>query len=116
VTRPARQRPSGNTGISLPAHVESLAPNQLTPAPAAAVTAEDSIKAPLSTRIPASLLEAARDAVIATAGHPDGVRSLAELVTVALQSKIAQLTAELNEGQPFPQRRGGAFRTGRPLG
>lgn len=126
MNRPARQRPAGVTGISLPVHVESLAPsqpaNEPSPRPSEQPTPSQtspsigsSLKEPLSTRIPAETLAIAKDAVLATAGHPDGVRSLAELVTIALEDKVAQLQRDLNYGQPFPTRRDGVFRTGRPI-
>jgi len=69
---------------------------------------------PLSTRVPQSTVAAARAAVMATAGHPDGCRSLADLITQAIDAKVAELAAQLNGGQPFPHPT--QFRAGRPLG
>lgn len=127
MSRIERQRPPVRPGMTLVAEVESMAPSQpvaASPAvpevaPAVEITqaaAVEDVKAPLSTRISQRTLDAARDAVIATSGHPLGVRSLAEFITVALEAKIEQLQNDLNGGEPFPARRGGTFRTGRPLG
>lgn len=86
----------------------SLAPG--TPA----VRTEEDVKESFSTRVPRSTLAAAKAAVMATAGQTGGCRSLADLITQAVNSKVAELERQFNEGKPFPHP--GAFRTGRPLG
>lgn len=72
------------------------------------------MKESLSTRVPRSTLAAARAAVMATAGQPEGCRSLTDLITQAVDSKVAELEREFNGGQPFPDP--GSFRVGRPIG
>lgn len=125
MTKPARQRPgaTSDVGRRLQPSVEGLMPGanppappvQPSPAPRAPEdrTGED-VKESFSTRIPRSTLAAAKAAVMATAGQPGGCRSLADLITQAVNSKVAELEHQFNNGQPFPHP--GAFRTGRPLG
>jgi hypothetical protein len=72
------------------------------------------MKESLSTRVPRSTLAAARAAVMATAGQPEGCRSLTDLITQAVDSKVAELEREFNGGEPFPDP--GRFRIGRPIG
>lgn len=121
MTKPVRQRPDGNSevGRRLQPNVEGLMPqphepelaNQPDPKPP---TTTSEAKEAFSTRLPAATLAAARAAVLATAGQAGGCRSLADLVTLAVQDKVAALQNEFNAGQPFPKAAG--FRVGRPLG
>lgn len=124
MTKPTRQRPGATSdlGRRLQPNVEELMPGAPGPAPATAqptpgawppAAAED-VKESFSTRVPRSTLAAARAAVMATAGQPGGCRSLADLITQAVDSKVAELQRQYNDGRPFPNP--GAFRTGRPLG
>lgn len=121
MTKPSRQRPGATSDVGhrrLQPNVEGLMPGSAAATPAAAPTppapVEDDVKESFSTRVPRSTLAAARAAVMATAGQPDGCRSLADLITQAVNSKVAELQRDFNDGQPFPDP--GAFRTGRPLG
>lgn len=123
MTKPARQRPdaTSDVGRRLQPNVEGLMPG---PTPTAPVTVpppapvtvigDEDIKESFSTRVPRSTLAAARAAVMATAGQPGGCRSLADLITQAVNTKVTELQRQFNNGQPFPDP--GAFRTGRPLG
>lgn len=125
MTKPARQRPGGTSDVArrLQPNVEGLMPGAA-PAPSAAVPPvqaaavaarrDHDVKESFSTRVPRSTLAAARAAVMATAGQPGGCRSLADLITQAVNNKVDELQRQFNDGQPFPDP--GAFRTGRPLG
>ncbi len=128
MTKPARQRPSATSDVGrrLQPSVEGLMPgaSPTTPTdppvqPSAALSTtpadqEEDVKESFSTRVPRSTLAAAKAAVMATAGQPGGCRSLADLITQAVNSKVAELERQFNDGRPFPHP--GAFRTGRPLG
>lgn len=126
MTKPTRQRPgaTSDVGRRLQPNVEGLMPGPAPTAPvatalprAAAVAPgrkHEDVKESFSTRVPRSTLAAARAAVMATAGRPGGCRSLADLITQAVNSKVDDLQRQFNDGQPFPDP--GAFRTGRPLG
>lgn len=125
MTKPTRQRPgaTSDVGRRLQPNVEGLmpgpapaAPIAVVPVPAAAVAPDrdEDVKESFSTRVPRSTLAAARAAVMATAGQPGGCRSLADLITQAVNSKVDELQRQFNDGRPFPDP--GAFRTGRPLG
>lgn len=126
MTKPTRQRPgaTSDVGRRLQPNVEGLMPGAPSPTPETtrpaptpvtrpAAAAED-VKESFSTRVPRSTLAAARAAVMATAGQPGGCRSLADLITQAVDNKVAELQRQYNDGHPFPDP--GAFRTGRPLG
>jgi len=121
MTNPARQRPGATSDVGrrrLQPSVEELLPG-LTSQPAdqpvpTSAPVEENVKESFSTRVPRLTLAAARAAVMATAGQPGGCRSLADLITQAVNSKVAQLEREFNGGRPFPNP--GSFRTGRPLG
>lgn len=127
MTKPSRQRPGATSDVGhrrLQPNVEGLMPGSTATTPAAAPMppspaqivppVEEDVKESFSTRVPRSTLAAARAAVMATAGQPGGCRSLADLITQAVNSKVAELQRDFNDGQPFPDP--GAFRTGRPLG
>jgi len=127
MTKPARQRPgaTSDVGRRLQPAVEGLMPGAdpttpAEPAPSSGLaaeprpTSERDIKESFSTRVPRSTLGAAKAAVMATAGQPGGCRSLADLITQAVNSKVAELEHQFNDGQPFPNP--AAFRTGRPIG
>lgn len=121
MSNPARQRPGPSSEIGrrrLTANVEEpqLTANVEGPpaVPTVSPPGHDDTKVPISTRVPQSTLTDAKAAVMATAGHPDGCRSLADLITQAIDAKVTELAARFNNGQPFPQH--GQFRTGRPLG
>lgn len=119
MTKPARQRPDSNSDVGrrLQPNVEGLMPPPQRPEQAAdpkQPTAASEAKEAFSTRLPAATLAAARAAVLATAGQVGGCRSLADLVTQAVQDKVATLENEFNAGQPFPK--SANFRVGRPLG
>lgn len=128
MTKPARQRPgaTSDVGRRLQPSVEGLMPGASPTTPTAPAVqpstapsdatgrTEEDVKESFSTRIPRSTLAAAKAAVMATAGQPEGCRSLAELITQAVNSKVAELERRFNDGQPFPHP--GAFRTGRPIG
>lgn len=124
MTKPTRQRPGATSDVArrLQPNVEGLMPGPTSTAPVtvppspAPVTArsDEAIKESFSTRVPRSTLTAARAAVMATAGQPGGCRSLADLITQAVNAKVAELQRQFNDGQTFPDP--GAFRVGRPLG
>ncbi len=122
MTKPTRQRPgaTSDVGRRLEPNVEGLMPSTAPAAPAAHTKPQtvppssEDVKESFSTRVPRSTLAAARAAVMATAGQPGGCRSLADLITEAVNSKVGELQRDFNHGQPFPAP--GAFRTGRPLG
>jgi hypothetical protein len=125
MTKPTRQRPGATSDIARRLHpnVEELMPGTPTPAAAPAqppvtearpAVATENVKESFSTRVPRSTLAAARAAVMATAGQSGGCRSLADLITQAVEDKVAQLQHQYNNGHPFPDP--GTFRTGRPLG
>jgi hypothetical protein len=107
-------------GRRLQPNVEGLMPSAAPspaaaqPAPAQAALAAEDVKESFSTRVPRATLAAARAAVMANAGQPGGCRSLADLITQAVETKVDELQRQFNHGQPFPDP--GAFRTGRPLG
>lgn len=133
MSKPPRQRPGATSDVSrrLQPNVEGLMPTTTPPlpehAPAGSPTpatepaenppanpAWQDVKESFSTRIPRSTLAAAKAAVMATAGQPGGCRSLADLITQAVNSKVGELQQEFNDGRPFPNPE--TFRTGRPLG
>jgi hypothetical protein len=60
-------------------------------------------KARVSFRLPADLLETARDAVAHLAGTPDRT-TLTALTERALRVELARLAITHNHGQPFPRR------------
>jgi hypothetical protein len=60
-------------------------------------------KARLSFRLPADLIETARDAVAHLAGTPDQT-NLTALTERALRVELARLAITHNHGQPFPPR------------
>lgn len=129
MTRPARQRPGSTSEVgrrlqpSVESHLPGTTPAEQAanqPAPLVPVSTtrtdltDENIKESFSTRLPRTTLAAAKAAVMATAGQTGGCRSLSELVTQAVNSKVAELEHQFNDGQPFPTP--GAFRAGRPLG
>ena len=122
MTKPARQRPgaSSDVGRRLQPNVEGLMPTAAASpaapqsAPAQAAPVVEDVKESFSTRVPRSTLAAARAAVMASAGQPGGCRSLADLITQAVEAKVDELQRQFNDGHPFPDP--GGFRTGRPLG
>jgi hypothetical protein len=122
MTKPTRQRPNttSDVGRRLLPNVEGLMPGSAPEPPVVAASppmsssTEDDIKESFSTRVPRSTLAAARAAVMATAGQPGGCRSLADLITQAINAKVAELQRDFNGSDPFPIPDG--FRTGRPLG
>ncbi len=61
------------------------------------------VKARLSFRLPADLVETARDAVAHLAGTPDRT-TLTALTERALRVELARLAITHNHGQPFPPR------------
>jgi hypothetical protein len=62
-------------------------------------------KARVSFRLPADLVETARDAVAHLAGTPDQV-TLTALTERALRVELARLAITHNHGHPFPPRGG----------
>ena len=74
------------------------------PAPATSATsgaAQERVR--VSFRLPADLVEAARDAVAHLAGTP-GQTTMAALADRALRAELARLSATHNAGRPFPRR------------
>ncbi|HEV8372060.1 MAG TPA: hypothetical protein VGR68_02570 [Actinomycetota bacterium] len=71
------------------------------PAPATAGPGHERVRA--SFRLPADLVEAARDAVAHLAGTP-GRTTIAALAERALRAELARLSAAHNGGRPFPRR------------
>jgi hypothetical protein len=71
-------------------------------------------KEQISAYVDREVMEAARNAVVATAAFPSGYRSLSALIEAAITEKVQQLTLEHNAGQPFP-RRSVQLSPGRPL-
>ncbi len=126
MTNPPRQRPGDSSEVGRrrltptveELHLDGADPPPTSPAPSTEETPTptpgDDIKVPLSTRVPQATATAARAAVMATAGHPGGCRSLADLVSQAIDAKVNELARQFNDGHPFPTP--GQFRTGRPLG
>lgn len=128
MTKPARQRPGATSEVgrrlqpSVESHLPGTTPAERVaqPAPLVPVSttttglADENIKESFSTRLPRTTLAAAKAAVMATAGRDGGCRSLSDLVTQAVNGKVAELEHQFNGGQPFPTP--GAFRAGRPLG
>jgi hypothetical protein len=75
--------------------------DDLAPAPREGSTAPP--KARLGFRLPAEVVEAARDAVAHLAGTPDRT-TLTALAERALRAELARLAAAHNRGRPFPPR------------
>jgi hypothetical protein len=71
------------------------------PAPAAAAPGQERVRT--SFRLPAELVEAARDAVAHLAGTP-GQTTMAAMAERALRAELARLSAAFNAGRPFPRR------------
>jgi hypothetical protein len=85
-------------------HLEVWNPlDALPPAPAAAPQDPAPARARVSLRLPADLVEAARDTVahLAPSGDPATLSALAER---ALRAELARLAAAHNHGHPFPPR------------
>jgi hypothetical protein len=82
-------------------HLEAWNPlDDLATAPPAGMA---QAKARLGFRLPAELVEAARDAVAHLAGTPDRT-TLTALAERALRAELARLAAAHHHGQPFPPR------------
>lgn len=64
--------------------------------------------------VEAELVDEARNAVVALAGHPVRL-TLARLVNAALRRELARLQREHHNGKPWP-RRAGELIGGRPIG
>jgi hypothetical protein len=98
--RPApRPRDAGrHLGIWNP--LDDLAPGPPAPEP---VPEPVPAKARVSFRLPADLVEAARDAVAHLAGTADGT-TLTALAERALRFELARLAITHNQGRPFPPR------------
>jgi hypothetical protein len=73
------------------------------PAPAQPVPVPVPVKARVSFRLPADLVETARDAVAHLAGSADRT-TLTALTERALRVELARLAITHNHGQPFPPR------------
>lgn len=64
---------------------------------------------------PRELVEAARNAVVATSPFEGGYQGLSALVVDAIGEKVGALQDRFNDGEPFPPRRTD-LRRGRPMG
>jgi hypothetical protein len=84
-------------------HLDAWNPLDDLPAPATAGAGPGQERVRTSFRLPADLVEAARDAVAHLAGTP-GQTTMAALAERGLRAELARLSAAHNGGRPFPRR------------
>ncbi len=90
------------------------APAAATPGPSRGkVVAKD--KTQVTAYIRTTVVEDARNAVVATMSNPEAHRNLSQLIEAAVTAEIERLRSEFNKGQPFPARRV-ELQPGRPGG
>jgi len=110
--------PTAAVAPAEPAPVASLPkkPRKQAPAPAVPPASDyDDGKTTVTVSIRTSLKKRAEMAVLSTAIHPGGQRSLAGLIEYAMERELERLAQEFNDGEPFKPNAGG-FRQGRPFG
>ena len=123
MSKPERKRPGAATvrpqlevkreGIFTGTTQELAAPvqtRQVTTPPVEKVTT----KKPVTFSADVDLIDRARAAVLMSQAHPSGYRSLASLISAAIEEKLAGMADEFNNGDPI-EPLSGAFRSGRPF-
>lgn len=92
------------------------APAAAIPAPTPSggkVVAKD--KTQVTAYLRTTVVEDARNAVVATMSNPEAHRNLSQLIEAAVTAEIERLRTQFNNGQPFPTRRV-ELQPGRPGG